>query len=82
MHNLALIIARLALITLLAEVADHWRLPYPVLVGMGLVPGLPRLALAPGLYLLLSTSRDVTSRNHLENDTCIDEQLFMHLLPL
>ena len=58
MHSIELIIALLAVVTILAEVAGRIKLPYPillVLVGMalGLVPGLPRVALAPDLVFLL-----------------------------
>ncbi|GGF04188.1 Na+/H+ antiporter [Hymenobacter cavernae] len=58
MHNIELIIALLAVVTILAEVADRFKLPYPVLlvvVGMslGLIPGLPRVTLAPDLVFLL-----------------------------
>jgi len=58
MHNIELIIALLAVVTVLAEVADRIRLPYPVLLvlvgmGLGLVPGLPRVALAPDLVFLI-----------------------------
>ncbi|MBO0359478.1 Na+/H+ antiporter [Hymenobacter sp. BT186] len=58
MHNIELIIALLAVVTILAEVADRLRLPYPVLLvlvgmGLGLAPGLPRVALAPDLVFLI-----------------------------
>jgi hypothetical protein len=58
MRHIELIILLLAVVTLLAEVADHLKLPYPVLlvlVGMAaaVVPGLPKLVLAPELVFLL-----------------------------
>ena len=58
MRHIELIILLLAVVTLLAEVADRLKVPYPVLlvlVGMAaaLVPGLPRLVLAPELVFLL-----------------------------
>ncbi|WP_324673518.1 Na+/H+ antiporter [Hymenobacter sp. GOD-10R] len=58
MHNIELIIGLLAVVTILAEVADRVKLPYPVLlviVGMvlGLIPGLPRVTVAPDLVFLL-----------------------------
>jgi NhaP-type Na+/H+ or K+/H+ antiporter len=58
MRHIELIILLLAVVTLLAEVADRLKLPYPVLlvlVGMAaaVVPGLPKLVLAPELVFLL-----------------------------
>jgi Na+/H+ antiporter len=58
MRHIELIILLLAVVTVLAEVADRLKLPYPVLlvlVGMAAagVPGLPRLVLAPSLVFLL-----------------------------
>ncbi|QDA61075.1 Na+/H+ antiporter [Hymenobacter jejuensis] len=58
MPHLELILALLAAVTVLAEVADRLKLPYPILLvlagmGLGMVPGLPRVALAPDLVFLL-----------------------------
>ncbi|KUG09051.1 Na+/H+ antiporter [Solirubrum puertoriconensis] len=58
MHELELIIGLLVAITVLAEVAERIRLPYPVLlvlagIGIGLVPGLPRIELHPDVVFLI-----------------------------
>ncbi|GAB3638103.1 Na+/H+ antiporter [Hymenobacter arcticus] len=58
MHNLELLIALLAIATAVAELAERSRLPYPILLmlvgtGLGLLPGLPSVELAPDLVFLL-----------------------------
>src|SRR5688572_4062037 len=52
MEGLATVIVLLAVVTALAEVTDRINLPYPVLlvlsgIGIGLIPGLPRVQLHP-----------------------------------
>ena len=58
MHYLELLIILLAVVSALAEVAFRIRLPYPILlmlvgIGLGLVPGLPRVPLQPDLVFIL-----------------------------
>ena len=52
MENIATVIVLLAVVTALAEVTDKIRIPYPILlvlagIGIGLIPGLPRISLDP-----------------------------------
>jgi CPA1 family monovalent cation:H+ antiporter len=58
MHHFELLIALLAVATAVAELAERSRLPYPILllvvgIALGLVPGLPRFDLDPGLVFSL-----------------------------
>jgi len=58
MHIVEIVILLLAVVTALAEVTDKIRIPYPILLvlvglGIGFVPGLPRLDLDPDLIFLL-----------------------------
>lgn len=58
MHQIELLVALLVVITALAEVADRINLPYPILlvltgIGLGLVPGLPRVVLAPDIVFFV-----------------------------
>ena len=58
MREIELLVALLVVITALAEVANRVSLPYPVLlvltgIGLGLVPGLPRVVLAPDLVFFV-----------------------------
>lgn len=52
MEGLATVIILLAVVTALAEITDRINLPYPILlvlsgIGIGLIPGLPRVQLHP-----------------------------------
>lgn len=58
MHGIATVIILLAIVTALAEVTDRIRVPYPILlvlsgIGIGLIPGLPRIALSPDVLFLI-----------------------------
>ncbi|MBX2946708.1 MAG: Na+/H+ antiporter [Cyclobacteriaceae bacterium] len=58
MHIVEIVILLLAVVTALAEVTDKIRIPYPILLvlaglGIGLIPGLPRLDLDPDIIFLL-----------------------------
>jgi CPA1 family monovalent cation:H+ antiporter len=58
MHTIEIIIILLAVVTALAEITDKVRIPYPILlvlagIGIGLVPGLPTVSLAPDLVFLI-----------------------------
>jgi CPA1 family monovalent cation:H+ antiporter len=57
MNDLELVIALLAIVALLAELASLLRIPYPIVLvvgglGIGLVPGLPDVEVDPDLILL------------------------------
>ena len=58
MHEIELLVILLAVTTALAEVANRMRVPYPVVLvlaglGLSLLPGLPRVALAPNLVFFV-----------------------------
>ena len=58
MENIAIVILLLTVVTVLAEITDKIRVPYPillVLVGIviGLIPGLPHLELDPEIVFLV-----------------------------
>ena len=58
MHEVELLVILLAVTTALAEVANRLRVPYPVVLvlaglGLSLLPGLPRVALAPNLVFFV-----------------------------
>lgn len=58
MEVIATVIVLLAVVTALAEVTDRIRIPYPILlvlagIGIGLVPGLPRITLDPEIVFLV-----------------------------
>lgn len=58
MRDLELLIVLLAVVIALAEVAGRLKLPYPILlmlggIGLGLLPGMPLVALAPELVFIL-----------------------------
>lgn len=58
MQNIATVIVLLAVVTALAEVTDRIKLPYPILlvlsgIGIGLIPGLPHIALSPDVVFLV-----------------------------
>lgn len=58
MHTIEIVILLLAVVTALAEITDKIRIPYPILlvlagIGIGLVPGLPVVALEPDIVFLL-----------------------------
>ncbi|MEO5977488.1 MAG: Na+/H+ antiporter [Chryseolinea sp.] len=58
MENIATVIVLLAVVTALAEVTDLIKVPYPILlvlagIGVGLIPGLPRISLNPETVFLI-----------------------------
>jgi monovalent cation/hydrogen antiporter len=58
MQNIATVIILLAVITALAQITDLIRVPYPILlvlagIGIGLLPGLPRITLSPDVVFLI-----------------------------
>jgi Na+/H+ antiporter len=58
MHYVELLIILLAVVTSLAEVAFRIKLPYPILLmlvgmGLGLIPGLPRVPLQPDMVFIV-----------------------------
>lgn len=58
MEIIATVIVLLAVVTALAEVTDRIRIPYPILlvlagIGIGLIPGLPRISLDPEIVFLV-----------------------------
>lgn len=58
MHNIATVIILLAVVTALAQVTEKVRIPYPILlvlagICIGLVPGLPPVALHPDTVFLI-----------------------------
>ncbi len=58
MEIIATVIVLLAVVTALAEVTDRIRVPYPILlvlagIGIGLIPGLPRISLNPEIVFLV-----------------------------
>ena len=58
MENMATVIILLAVVTALAEVTDKIKIPYPILlvlagIGIGLLPGLPRIVLHPEVVFLI-----------------------------
>jgi monovalent cation/hydrogen antiporter len=58
MHNVAIIICLLFVVTALAEVTDKIKIPYPILlvmagIGIGLFPGLPTISLNPEIVFLI-----------------------------
>jgi Na+/H+ antiporter len=58
MQNIATVIILLAVITALAQITDLIRIPYPILlvlagIGIGLIPGLPRINLSPDVVFLI-----------------------------
>jgi len=55
---IATVIVLLAVVTALAEVTDRIRVPYPILlviagIGIGLIPGLPKITLDPEIVFLI-----------------------------
>jgi NhaP-type Na+/H+ or K+/H+ antiporter len=57
MENMATVIILLAAVTVLAEITDKIRIPYPILlvlagIGIGLFPGLPHITLSPEVVFL------------------------------
>jgi NhaP-type Na+/H+ or K+/H+ antiporter len=58
MEIMTTVIVLLAVVTVLAEIADKIRIPYPILlvlagIGIGLFPGLPHIALDPHVVFLI-----------------------------
>jgi CPA1 family monovalent cation:H+ antiporter len=58
MENMATVIILLAVVTVLAEITDKIRIPYPILlvlagIGIGLFPGLPYITLSPEVVFLV-----------------------------
>ena len=58
MHDLELLIILLAVVTSLAEVAFRFKLPSPILlmlvgIGLGLIPGMPRVPLRPDIVFIV-----------------------------
>src|SRR5258708_4301704 len=58
MHNIAVVIILLAIVTALAQVTDKIKIPYPILlviagIGVGMVPGLPVVSLDPNVVFLI-----------------------------
>lgn len=58
MHNIEVVIILLAVVTALAEVTDKIKIPYPILlvlagIGIGAIPGLPRVSLDPEVVFLI-----------------------------
>ncbi|HEX8039699.1 MAG TPA: Na+/H+ antiporter [Chryseosolibacter sp.] len=58
MQTIATVIILLAVVTALADVTDRIRIPYPILlvlsgIGIGLIPGLPRVTLNPEVVFLI-----------------------------
>src|SRR4051812_46483004 len=58
MDNITIVIVLLTVITALAELTDRIKIPYPILlvlvgIGIGLLPGLPAVALDPDLVFLI-----------------------------
>jgi monovalent cation/hydrogen antiporter len=58
MHNVAIVICLLFVVTALAEVTDKIKIPYPILlvmagIGIGLFPGLPTISLNPEIVFLM-----------------------------
>jgi len=58
MQTIATVIILLAVVTALAEVTDKVRIPYPILlvvagIGIGLIPGLPRISIDPEIVFLV-----------------------------
>lgn len=58
MSDVAIVVILLTIVTALAELTDKLRIPYPILlvlvgIGIGLVPGLPVVTLAPNLVFLI-----------------------------
>jgi monovalent cation/hydrogen antiporter len=58
MHNFEIVIILLFIVTVLAEVTDKIRIPYPILlviagIAIGFVPGLPQIELDPEIVFLI-----------------------------
>lgn len=58
MQTIATVIVLLAVVTALAEVTDRIKVPYPILlvlsgIGIGFIPGLPRVSLDPDIVFLV-----------------------------
>src|SRR5688500_7707316 len=58
MENMATVIILLAVVTVLAEITDKIKIPYPILlvlagIGIGLFPGLPHITLHPDVVFLV-----------------------------
>ncbi len=58
MANISVVIILLAIVTALAQVTDKIKIPYPIMlvlagIAVGLVPGLPRIALNPDVVFLI-----------------------------
>lgn len=58
MNNFEIVIMLLAVVTALAEVTDRIKIPYPILlvlagIGIGMIPGLPRISLDPEIVFLV-----------------------------
>ena len=58
MENMATVIILLAVVTVLAEITDKIKIPYPILlvlagIGIGLFPGLPHITLHPEVVFLI-----------------------------
>jgi CPA1 family monovalent cation:H+ antiporter len=58
MENIATVIILLAVVTVLAQITDRVKIPYPILLvlagmGIGFIPGLPRISLHPEIVFLV-----------------------------
>src|SRR5688572_727510 len=58
MQTIATVIILLAVVTALAEITDKIKIPYPILlvvagIGIGLIPGLPKISLDPEIVFLV-----------------------------
>lgn len=58
MENIGTVIILLAVVTALAEITDRIKIPYPILlvlsgIGIGMIPGLPRIQLDPDIVFLI-----------------------------
>lgn len=56
--NIATVIVLLTVVTAIAEITDKIRIPYPILlviagIGIGLIPGLPKISLEPEIVFLI-----------------------------
>jgi Na+/H+ antiporter len=58
MQNVGIVVLLLAVVTALAQFTDRIKIPYPILlvlagIGIGLVPGMPKITLSPEVVFLL-----------------------------
>ena len=58
MQQIAIVVLLLTVVTILAEITDKVRIPYPILlvlvgIGIGLIPGLPQISLDPEIVFLV-----------------------------